>query len=169
MEFLEAWLKTMEWEGGSTLHHNRNDPGGLTKFGISQRAFPQEDIEGLTVERAKWLARARYWRVVEADDLPGELRWQVFDMAFNAGPSTSARLLQRSINLCMAARQSVGYLREDGDIGPVTLAALAMYDPKRITRVFMAYRAEYYLRVAEDRLPMFIYGWLRRAAGERNA
>ena len=169
MEFREAWEKTMGWEGGDSLHHNRNDPGGLTKYGISQRAFPDEDIPGLTESRARFLALMRYWYTVEADSLPDALRWPVFDMAFNAGPATSVRLLQRSINLCSHARGNViPAVVEDGDVGPVTLAALERYDPERLNKVFQAYRAMHYLSLAENRSAAFIHGWLKRASGADN-
>jgi len=49
-EIIEVVLKH---EGG--LVDDPDDPGGLTNLGISQRAYPNEDIRGLTVERAKEL------------------------------------------------------------------------------------------------------------------
>lgn len=37
-------------EGGSKITRDLHDPGGVTKYGISQRAYPDEDIENMTLE-----------------------------------------------------------------------------------------------------------------------
>jgi hypothetical protein len=61
MDFEMAWRKTMTWEGGDRLHTVPGDPGGATKYGISQRAFPNTDIPSLTERKAQMLARLHYW------------------------------------------------------------------------------------------------------------
>jgi lysozyme family protein len=38
-------------EGGYSF--DENDPGGETRWGISKRSHPNEDIKNLTVDRAK--------------------------------------------------------------------------------------------------------------------
>jgi lysozyme family protein len=145
------------------------DAGGTTKWGISQRAYPHLDIATLSKRQAGRLARRDYWNAVRAGELPPEVRWHVFDMAFNAGPQVSGRLLQRAVNLCRQSRGHETYLLEDGIVGPATLGAVAELRPERLARVVKAYRIEHYLAVAETRLPKFIHGWLRRAEGEPNA
>ena len=40
----------LKHEGG--LVDDKDDPGGLTNLGLSQRAYPDDDIRGLSVERA---------------------------------------------------------------------------------------------------------------------
>lgn len=169
MQFDEAWNLTMTWEGGDRLHRVPGDPGGLTKYGISARAYPDEDIAGLTAERAKMFAHRHYWARLRASYLPAELRWHVFDMGFNAGVAASARMLQQSVNLCREARGAHTYIRVDGQIGPKTLAAVAEFPPDRLARVFKAYRISHYLRLADAGRARFIHGWLRRAEGEPNA
>lgn len=59
------------------------------------------------------IARALYWRALNADFLPGGLDLMLFDFGFNAGISRSARIFQQIIGLSSA--------RLDGDIGPATL------------------------------------------------
>lgn len=49
----------LRFEGG--LSENANDPGGLTKFGISQRSHPGVNVRDLTVEEAKAIYRREYW------------------------------------------------------------------------------------------------------------
>lgn len=57
--FNNAILFTLGWEGG--LSENLLDPGGLTKFGISQRSYPFLDIRNLTVEQAVQIYYEDYW------------------------------------------------------------------------------------------------------------
>ena len=70
-------------EGGYVDHPA--DPGGATKYGISQRAYPNEDIANLTLDRAKELYRRDYWQAIGADTLPPELALVAFDAAVNNG------------------------------------------------------------------------------------
>ena len=166
MTFDEAFDLTMTWEGGGRTHRVTGDPGGTTKWGISQRAYPTHDIPLLTERKAKMLARLHYWNPLHADDLPAALRWQVFDTGFNAGVTRSAVLLQRSVNLCRQAQGVESFIDEDGRIGPATLDAVDRIDPDRLALTFKAHRIGHYMALA-DRSPRFIYGWLRRAEGGR--
>ena len=50
MNFDDAFVKLIGFEGGYV--NNPADPGGETKYGISRRAYPGEDIANMTVERA---------------------------------------------------------------------------------------------------------------------
>lgn len=50
-DFDKAFEIVVGHEGGYTDHPS--DPGGETKFGISKRSYPNENIKGLTLERAK--------------------------------------------------------------------------------------------------------------------
>lgn len=166
--FDEAFDLTLSWEGGDKLHTVPGDPGGTTKYGISQRAYPNVDMHRLTKPQAAFYARRDYWSPVKADHLPEEIRWDVFDTAFNAGTHRAGKLLQRSINLCRQAQGVTDFIMEDGRIGPNTLQALEGLDGARLRRVYRAYRAEHYLTLAELGRAKFIHGWLRRAEGERN-
>jgi lysozyme family protein len=168
VDFTDAWVKTMTWEGGSTLHEVEGDPGGATRWGISQRAHPDVDVPTLSMREAMDIARTLYWGPVHAEQLDPDLRWHVFDTAFNAGVKQAGILLQRSINLCRQAKGQTTFLKEDGIVGPATLTAVSLHDGAKLARVFRAYRVEHYLTLAEIRSPQFIHGWLRRAEGEHN-
>ena len=97
-------------EGGYVDH--KSDPGGRTRYGISQRSYPGEDIRNLTVERAKSLYRRDYWDKCRCDDLPAPLALLVFDAAVNCGPGRSVKWLQKTVGVS-----------QDGAIGPGTIAA----------------------------------------------
>lgn len=85
-------------EGG--FQDDPNDPGNYangklvgTKYGISARAYPQEDIRNLSLNRAVEIYRNDYLSKLPAiSNL--NLLYQVLDMAINAGPGTALRLLK---------------------------------------------------------------------------
>jgi lysozyme family protein len=82
-----AIQQVLEAEGGVSDHPD--DPGGVTNWGISLRAFPhlgRDGILNLTREDAIELYREHYWSRVP-DVLPDGLRWMVFDAAVNHGVS----------------------------------------------------------------------------------
>ena len=62
-----------------------DDPGGETKYGISKRAYPNEDIKNLTLDRAKSLYQRDYWNKLGLDALPWGLALIEFDAAVNQG------------------------------------------------------------------------------------
>ena len=166
VRFNEAWARTMRWEGGPSVHTVPGDPGGTTKWGISQRAFPELNIPELDQLTAMEITENRYWDPVRADELPAELRWHVFDFGFNAGVGTSIKSLQMAVNLCRQAHGRDDFLHVDGVMGPKTLAGVDEQRPDRLVRVFKAYRIEHYMILAETGRAKFIHGWLRRAEGD---
>lgn len=139
----------LEEEGG--LSDNPKDPGGLTKYGISQRAYPSVDIRALTPATAAAIYARDYWPACGADKLPWPLCLFVFDHAVNAGSVTAIKCLQR------AAR--VG---SDGELGTLTLGAVAAADLRLLCRQFNVERCRYYTRLAG--FPTFGLGWMGRVA-----
>ena len=69
-----------------------SDPGGETKYGISKRAYPNEDIANLTLDRAKTLYKRDYWDALGLDDRLPSYALVMFDCAVNQGVS-KARLI----------------------------------------------------------------------------
>ena len=53
MNFDDAFDRLIGHEGGYTS--GIGDPGGETKYGISKRAYPNEDIRNLSLARARQL------------------------------------------------------------------------------------------------------------------
>lgn len=77
-------------EGGYV--NDPKDPGGETKFGISKRAFPGEDIKNLTRERAEVLYYQHYW-LPYTGGIDWPLNLCVFDCAVNQGGSKARKYL----------------------------------------------------------------------------
>lgn len=81
--FDKAFRLLVGEEGGYV--NDPKDPGGETKYGISKRAYPTEDIKNLTLDRAKGLYKRDYWDKVGADARPWPEALCLFDCAVNQG------------------------------------------------------------------------------------
>lgn len=73
-----------------------DDSGGETKFGISQKAYPNVDIKALTEEDALALYKRDYWDAIGADNLPSSIRQLAFDAAVNQGVGWTKKALEES-------------------------------------------------------------------------
>jgi lysozyme family protein len=149
MDFAQAFEKLIGHEGGYVNH--RADPGGETKYGISKRSYPQEDIKNLTLERAKHLYLRDYWGPAGCDCLPAAIRLQVFDTAVNSG-------LHRAI---VTLQKAVGE-HEDGKLGPLTLQAVQSMPVPRLIARFNAHRLIFMAELTT--WPAFGRGWAKRVA-----
>lgn len=154
----KALAYTMDWEGGLVSHPD--DPGGRTKFGITERDHPDawEDGEP-TLQDAHRIYRHKYWGPLRCSDIASQrVATYVFDAAVNQGVQWASEALQRACNL-LGKDISV-----DGIIGPVTLSAANTLDADRLIHVLVALRARHRLSLAESRAKYrsFLYGWLRR-------
>jgi len=149
MNFDAAFERLIGHEGGYVF--DRRDPGGETKYGISKRAYPNEDIRNLTLERAKEIYHRDYWEAIRAEDLPEKVRFHVFDMAVNAGRKTAIKLLQRAVGV-----------EDHGIYGNLTHAAVRYADPETLLARFSGHRLKYYTDLKT--WPTFGKGWTRRVA-----
>lgn len=100
------------WVNEGVDANDPDDAGGLTRYGISQAAYPDLDIRALTREDAAAIYRRDYWAPIHGDELPLRLAVQTFDHAVNAGVVPAVRLLQ-----------TVCRVTPDGVMGPRTIAA----------------------------------------------
>lgn len=92
MGFFDRAFQIVVGEEGGYVNDPR-DPGGETKYGISKRAYPNEDIPNLTLDRAKALYKRDYWDKVRGDSITD---WGqalcMFDCAVNMGVGRSLNL-----------------------------------------------------------------------------
>lgn len=111
---------------GGYVNHPR-DPGGATNKGVTQRVYddwrerkglPRRSVRELQQSELEAIYRRQYWDIVKGDELPSGVDYCVFDFAVNSGVNRAARYLQRAVGAA-----------EDGQIGPVTLKAVAAMEP----------------------------------------
>ena len=149
MNFDTAFDRLMGHEGGYV--NDPNDRGGETKWGVSKRSYPDEDIPNMTQARAKELFRRDFWDKVKADRLHDGLAWQLSDFAYHSGAETAVRYYQRALGVA-----------DDGRWGPVSQkASEAMSESDQIMHV-IAERLDFLTRLSN--WPHHGKGWARRMA-----
>jgi lysozyme family protein len=149
MNFDQAFERLVGHEGGYVDHPA--DPGGRTKYGISQRSYPGEDIRNMTLERAKDIYRRDFWWKAGCDTVPDAVKFDLFDMAVNSGVQPAIRTLQRAVGV-----------DDDGVIGPKTMQAIGAMNPIRFVARFNGYRLQFMSSLAT--CPAFGRGWANRIA-----
>ena len=154
VEFDDIIEKVLEHEGGYV--NDPTDAGGETKYGISKRAYPDEDIKELTIERAKELYKRDYWDRYRTADLPDRLRHIYVDMCINMGGGRAIKILQEACNSKNANKIDV-----DGGIGPATIKAATNVEPFRLRAYRVMFYAELVMKKPEQE--RFWVGWFRRS------
>jgi lysozyme family protein len=149
MDFDTAFTRLLGHEGGYTPGHG--DPGGETKWGISQRSYPDVYIRELTEDDAKIIYRRDFWNKIHGDELPDGIAFQLFGSAVHSGIAQTTRLYQRALGVA-----------DDGHWGPISAkAAREMSECDQILR-FNAERLEFLTKLST--WPKFGKGWARRIA-----
>lgn len=162
-DFQTAFERVIGHEGGFT--DNPKDRGNWTsgkigvgelkgtKYGISAMAYPHLDIKNLTVQQAKEIYWADWWTKLRMDRMPFVMRYQMFDGAINHGMFAATQMLQRAAEL-----------KDDGIIGPITIAKVTAMNHNDVVMLFIAERLEYI--TANAKLwASFGRGLTRRMAG----
>lgn len=144
--------RILQYEGGYV--NDPSDPGGETNFGISKRAFPNEDIKNLTKEKATAIYKKYYWDACNLDlitDASSAL--QIFDFAVNAGVKKSSTFAQHIVN-CYTV---------DGIIGPLTVKLIN--STTDFVAKFTEARMNYYKDIVAKRpaSAKYLNGWINRA------
>ena len=153
-EFSEIIEQVLKHEGGYV--NDPDDPGGETNYGISKKAYPDEDIRDLTVARAKELYKRDYWDRFRVGDLSSRLRHIYVDMCINMGGGRATKILQEACNSKNANKIDV-----DGGIGPATIKASANVEPFRLRAYRVMFYAELVMKKPEQE--RFWVGWFRRS------
>lgn len=117
--FAAALKLVLQYEGGYVNHPD--DPGGPTNKGITLATYRRfvnangtiADLKAITPQEVAKVYRHQYWDAIRGDDLPDGVDFATFDFAVNSGPKRAAQYLQRVVGA-----------KDDGDIGPATLAAV---------------------------------------------
>jgi lysozyme family protein len=151
VNFLTAFDKLLKHEGGYSDH--AADPGGKTRYGITEAVAREVgyrgDMRELPLELAQRVYKERYWDAVQAESLPPDVRYIVFDGAVNSGVAQSAKWLQRACGV-----------KDDGVVGPVTIRAASTLHSEGLRRRILAQRLRFMAKLPN--WPAFSRGWVNR-------
>ncbi len=159
--------------GGLVLKKSaQNDPGGPTKYGVTQATLTSayargvvghNDIVRITKDEAKTIFRVMYCDPYGWLELDFEPCLMLLDATINHGLGGTARISQRACNAFGGSPE----LAVDGKWGPKTKAAVwevARKDPKEFARMFLRWRKDYFDRIiaANPSQDCFRKGWYNR-------
>lgn len=140
----------LKHEGGYV--NDPHDPGGETNFGISKRAYPTENIKGMTKTRAAEIYRRDYWDAVAGDELPYGLDLVAFDAAVNSGVMRGSQWVQKAV-----------MVEPDGRIGPITVKVARKLTQASLEQsITAAVRLRLNFLASLKTWPRYKNGWTRR-------
>ena len=147
---------TLKWEGGYTI-----DSGGKTKYGISQKAYPNIDIKNITLEKAKLIYKKNYWKPLRCDHYDYPLALTIFDMGVNIGIRRTVKFIQLSCNEFLYEP-----IKVDGILGNKTLTAIKYCEkihPLKFVILINNYRYKWYCKlVKKSKYSKYLLGWINR-------
>ena len=166
-------------EGGYVDHPD--DPGGPTRWGITQATARADgyggDMRELSRVRATAIYRRVYWQRPRLDLVGARaavLAAELFDTGVNMGPAVAIAFLQRALNALNRGASDYPDIAPDGQLGAATVAALDGFLRTRgragetvLLKAVEALQGERYLSLAERRpaAEAFLYGWLANRIG----
>ena len=163
--FQYAVKHTLMAEGGEKLTNHNWDPGGLTKYGISQRTYPDLDIKNLTEAQAVDIYYRDFWVALRLNELKSKyVAAEIFDTAVNTGQARAVSIAQRAINFL----QGDGYCTVDGKIGPATIGFLNNLSGKYELSLIMALnfcQGAFYAQLQYSKPELYkaaVKGWMKR-------
>lgn len=160
----EAIALMIRLEGGES--NVQGDPGGHTKYGITQTTLDSVTTRGLlkglpanvadlSADQAALIYKTVQWTAIRGDELPPTLAPLVLNAAVNMGEPRAIMLLQETVGVAA-----------DASFGPGTLYAVhawrSRYDPEQsLAEEYAAHVAVRYASLYAH-LGQFELGWYRR-------
>ena len=181
----EGFERCMDFvfEHEGVLSDDKNDKGGLTKYGVSitfltdfartkpslvmeivgTTAITRRVVKELTKTQAALLFKWKFWRPYELDELPLATAFMLFDMNVNHGPGNSIRIAQKGCNRLPSLVSPL--LIVDGKLGPKTRAALRLCACASGIHAIANERKAFYQRIVDrdSSQRVFLRGWTNRA------
>lgn len=154
MNYVEAIRKVIIAEGGSKITNDKDDSGGLTKYGISQKSYPNLDIRNLTESQAIAIYKRDFWDKILGDQIK----------SYNVAYALFNQAVVRGVGAAVMTAQKVLGVNVDGGMGPMTLSKLNSISEKSFLERFLAES----IQEAKDlvaRRPKdakFLDGWINR-------
>jgi uncharacterized protein (TIGR02594 family) len=167
LTFEGALAHVLEMEGGYT--DDPDDPGGPTNKGVILKVFCRHtgrvlneftrdsrvaELRTIGDDVVRDIYRTRYWAPSRAGEMTPAIAFMHFDASVNQGLTGAARLLQQALK-----RQHAD-LEVDGEIGPLTMAAIRDANETRLLGAYADARRAKYRSLRH--FWKFGRGWLNR-------
>lgn len=161
MNFDIIFERVIGHEAGFT--DNLKDPGNWTggevgkgeckgtKFGIAANTYPDLDIKNLTEEQARAIYYEDWYIGNFINRFTPAMQFQMFDAAFNHGMKNASKMFQRAIGV-----------KDDGFIGPITMAIAEQYFDAQLVYKFLGERVRFFALLKT--FDVFGRGWMNRIA-----
>ena len=147
-----AIKKTLINEGGYT--DTIGDPGGATKYGVTQSDLPGVSIADITYEeQAAEYYQEHYWKPLYNEITSQEVADKLFDLGVLFGIGEAVKILQQTLGI-----------KDDGIFGPVTLADTNGADVPSLLQSYKTRMVSRALEIvtANPNERKFVTGWIRR-------
>lgn len=161
-------------EGGYV--NDPHDMGGETNYGITITTAKANGYYGamrdLPVATARQIYLNKYWLEPHFDrvaTLNPAVAAELCDTGVNCGVNFAESVLQQALNLLNRQEADYKDVKEDGSIGPGTLAALATFIAKRgkegegvLVRTLNVMQGARYIEITKTKPTneSFFYGWM---------
>ena len=136
-------------------HEGGYDENGDSKYGISQKWYPEVDVKNLTLDDAKKIYWENYWKKILGSSIKNQkIANEILDIVVNMGVKGGVKLVQQVVG---------SYV--DGIFGPHTLDAVNSIDDEELLmcKLKMARIREYVDLCNENpKYRMYLRGWLNR-------
>lgn len=153
---------------GKNFTNIKEDKGGPTKFGITQRTLSHyrgytvsfQEVRDMKIEEAKEIYWQEFWDKMSLDVVPYFLiQTLLFDQGVNRGSTTAAREFQEVL-----AKVSGHPLKLDGKIGQKTVAAIKAVDQITLAQEYCFDMQDDYIAIMkkDPTQVKFIAGWINR-------
>jgi lysozyme family protein len=170
-DFKPAFLFTLQHEDSTRSGKVTEDAGGRTRFGIAEKFhadLPEQFFTGPAEDalvEAEKIEEREYWDTLRLGEVENQnVANKLFDMGVNMGVRQAAVYAQRAVN-SQVQQSQVQQLKEDGNIGPKTLAAVNAIDPQIFYGLLCQFSAWHYRHIAANNPAQAVNlaGWLKRA------
>lgn len=150
-DFKTALKRVLEHEGGYV--NNPKDPGGETNFGITKSTARSYGYNGsmktIPMDVVERIYKAMYWDAMSCDNFEFAIAFHMFDAAVNHGLLNARKILQRAVGV-----------KDDGMIGPVSLAAIRQQPVFALVSLFNSKRISFYTNISN--FNVYGKGWMNR-------
>ena len=170
--FKLAMKTVLRHEGGLT--NDKNDPGGITNWGISLRYIKQahidpngdgkedsSDIIHLTLTEADNIYYRQWFEKYHYGDIKDQaVMTDILDFSINAGAKQCHKIVQRAINNISKTKVPV-----NGVLGQSTIALMNSLDSINLHQSINYEQKKFYRDIVKHNphLQVFLKGWLKRA------